>query len=41
MLKEVKVYFHHYDIPTNNRSRMTTAILISRQNDAGSRAHST
>ena len=31
-------FFRHYDILGQARSRMTTAITFSRQNDAGSRA---
>ena len=33
--------FRHYDILAKTRSRTTTAITFSRQNDAGSRANTT
>ena len=33
--------FGHHDILAKTRSRMTTAITLSRQNDSGSRAHTT
>ena len=33
--------FRHHDILTTTRSRMTTAIRFSRQNDTGSCAHTT
>ena len=33
--------FRHYDILGQARSRMTTAITFSRQNDSGSRARTT
>ena len=33
--------FRHYDILPKPRSRMTTAITFSRQDDAGSRASTT
>ena len=34
-------YPRHYDILTKTRSRMTTTITFSRQNDAASRANTT
>ena len=34
-------YFSHYDIFAKTRGRMTTAITLSRQNDAGSRVSNT
>ena len=34
-------FFHHYDILTKTRSRMTRAITFSRQNEAGSRVRTT
>ena len=43
MLKLLKFdnLFRHYDILAKTRSRMTTAITFSRQNDEGSRTSTT
>ena len=38
-LLSFNITFRHYAIVAKTRSRMTTAIKFSRQNDAGSRAH--
>ena len=35
----MRAYFRYYDILAKTRSRMKTAFLFSRQNDAGSRTH--